>query len=295
MHVFLRLLAWLPLPVIHALGAGLGLLAWAFSPRLRRDTAANLAQAGLDSAAMRLKAAAELGKGVAELFPIWLRPLDRALEMVRECRGWEHAEAAVARGRGVVLLCPHLGSQELAGLYFAPRWPVVALYRRPRQDWFHELMLAGRQRGKLSTVEPGVRGVRAMLKALKQNAFVFILPDQTANKGDGAWMPFFGRQAFMPVLPYRLLEATGATPLLVYAERLAYGRGFRLWIEPLPDLPAEADQAGKLVNQRIEAAIRRHPAQYLWNYRIYRYRPDLMPPPPGVIERKSADDTDERR
>ncbi len=280
MRVFFRLFAWLPLPVIHALGAATGLLAWLFAPRLRRDTAANLAQAGLDSGAMRLKAAAELGKGAAELFPIWLRPLDRALGLVRECRGWEHVEAAVARGRGVVLLCPHLGSQELAGLCFAPRWPVVALYRRPRQDWFHELMLAGRQRGRLVTVEPGVRGVRAMLKALKRNEFVFILPDQAAAKGEGAWMPFFGRHAFMPVLPYRLLEATGATPLLVYAERLALGRGYRLWIEPLPALPHEAAEAGRLVNARIEAAIRRHPAQYLWNYRLYRYRPDLMPPPP---------------
>lgn len=280
MLVLFRLLAWLPLPLLHAIGALFGLLAYALRPRLRRDIRGNLAQAGLDRPGMRLAAAAELGKGVLELFPIWLRPLDRALRLVRERRGWEHVEAAVAQGRGVVLLCPHLGSQELAGLSFAPGFPVTALYRRPRQDWFHRLMLTGRQRGRLTTVEPGVRGVRAMLKALKRNEFVFILPDQAASKGDGAWLPFFGRPAFMPLLPYRLLEATGATPLLVYAERLSLGRGFRLWVEPLPELPVDSSAAGQRVNARIETNIRRHPAQYLWNYRIYRYRRGLMPAPP---------------
>lgn len=279
MRLLLKLFAWLPLPLTHALGAGLGRLVLLLRPRLARDMAVNLGQAGLDSAGLRGRAAAELGKGVLELLPIWLRPLDKALKLVRECQGWQHVVAAVARGRGVVLLTPHLGSQELAGLYFAPHFPVTALYRRPRQDWFHELMLAGRQRGRLTTVEPGTQGVRAMLKALKRNEFVFILPDQTASKGDGAWLPFFGRHAYMPVLPYRLLESSGATPLLVYAERLAFGRGFRLHIEPL-DLPAEPQQAGTEVNRRIEAAVRRHPAQYLWNYRIYRYRADFMPPPP---------------
>ncbi|MEW5892669.1 MAG: lysophospholipid acyltransferase family protein [Pseudomonadota bacterium] len=284
MRPLLRLLAGLPLPLTHALGAGLGRLALLLRPRLAQDMAANLAQAGLDSAALRRRAAAELGKGVLELLPIWLRPLDKSLKLVREVRGWQHVEAAVARGRGVVLLCPHLGSQELAGLYFAPRFSVTALYRRPRQDWFHALMLAGRQRGRLTTVEPGKRGVRAMLQALKRNEFVFILPDQAASRGDGAWLPFFGRPAYMPLLPYRLLESTGATPLLVYAERLAFGRGFRLHIEPLTDLPRAPVEAAGAVNRRIEAAIRRHPAQYLWNYRIYRYRPDLMPPPPNATE-----------
>lgn len=280
MRVLLRLFAWLPLPLTHALGAGLGRVVLLLRPRLAHDMAVNLGQAGLNSAGLRRQAAAELGKGVLELLPIWLRPLDHALKLVRDCEGWQHVEAAVAKGRGVVLLCPHLGSQELAGLYFAPHFPVTALYRRPRQDWFHQLMLAGRQRGKLSTVEPGTRGVRAMLKALKRNEFVFILPDQAAAKGDGAWLPFFGRHAFMPLLPYRLLASTGATPLLVYAERLTFGRGFRLHIEALADLPGEPTEAGTAVNRRLEAAIRRHPAQYLWNYRIYRYRPDLMPPPP---------------
>ena len=282
MRLLFKFFAWLPLPLTHALGGVLGMLALPFSGRLRRDMANNLAQAALNRDGLRLRAAAHLGKGLIELLPIWLRPLDRTLKLVRECEGWQHVEVAIAKGKGIVLLCPHLGSQELAGLYFAPHFPVTALYRRPRQDWFHELMLAGRQRGKLTTVEPGMTGVRAMLKALKRNELVFILPDQVASKGDGTWLPFFDRPAYMPLLPYRLLEATGATPLLVYAERLSFGRGFKLHIEPMGDLPADPVEAGTAVNRRIEAAVHRHPAQYLWNYRIYRYRPDFMPPPPGA-------------
>ncbi len=275
----LKLSASVPLPVAHGVGTLFGWLAVLLRQRLRQEIRTNLRAAGLDHSAMFLRVGGELGKALAEMLPIWLRPLDRAVALVRDCRGWEHVDAAIAKGKGVVVLSPHLGCQELAGLYFAPRWPTVALYRPPREAWAHALMVQGRQRGQGRIVEPNTRGVRTLLQALRRNEFVFILPDQTANTGEGEWLPFFGRQAFMPILPYRLLQTTGATPLLVYCERLRWGRGYRLWIEPVPDLPPQINAAGRMVNSQIEAAIRRHPTQYLWNYRLYRV-PGAAPPPP---------------
>lgn len=278
-RLFFTLIAHLPLPLIHALGVVFGGLAVLLRGRLRREIRRNLAAAGLDKHRMWLGVGAELGKTLTEVLPIWLRPLTQALHWIRQVDGWEHVEAAVARGKGVVMLSPHLGSQELAGLYFAPRFPTVALYRPPREAWAHALMKYGRQKALGRIVEPNAQGVRTLLKSLRSNEFVFILPDQTANTGEGTWLPFFGRYAFMPILPYRLLQATGATPLLVYCERLPWGRGYRLHIEALKDLPADVHAAGREVNARIETAIYRLPSQYLWSYRLFR-APGAAPPPP---------------
>ncbi|OYY94928.1 MAG: hypothetical protein B7Y41_05055 [Hydrogenophilales bacterium 28-61-23] len=272
MLAILKLLARLPLPLVHFLGALVGLLSL-LHPRHRRVIAENLRQAGLYTPGLLVKSAMELGKGMSELAPIWLRPLDEVTGWVREVRGWEHIEAARAAGKGLIVLGPHLGSLELAGSYLASHLPITVLYRRPRQEWAHTMMQTGRNRGQAKIVQPNLGGVRALLTALKHNEAAWVLPDQKANKGEGAWAPFFGRWAYMPTLLYRLASASGAKPLLFCCERLAWGRGYRLIIEPLPDLPADNEVAMRIVNRVLEASVRRIPEQYLWSYRLHRVFP----------------------
>jgi Kdo2-lipid IVA lauroyltransferase/acyltransferase len=273
----LRLFARLPLPAVHFIGAILGFLSL-LRGRHRRVIAENLRRAGLYSPALLIRTSIELGKGITELLPIWLRPLDEVTNWVREVRGWEHVEAARQEGKGLIVLGPHLGCLELAGLYMAARMPTTALYRRPRQNWVHEMMLTGRNRGQGLAVEPNLRGVRALLTALKRNEVAWVLPDQKANRGEGAWVPYFGDWAYMPTLLYRLAGSSGARPLLFCCERLSWGRGYRLEFEPLPDLPADTGQAMRVVNHALEQSIRRLPAQYLWTYRAHRRHRGEVPP-----------------
>jgi KDO2-lipid IV(A) lauroyltransferase len=141
------------------------------------------------------------------------------------------------------------------------------------------MMKAGRERGETRTVPSDRSGVKGLLSALKRNETAFILPDQVANKGDGVWVPFFGRQVYLPTLPYRLAAATGAATLLLVCERLPRGRGYRIRIEALGVLPEETDQAAARVHARIEARIREMPDQYLWSYRIFRQHRRAPPPP----------------
>lgn len=277
MYFLFRVLALLPLPVVHFLGALLGVLSL-LRPRYRQGIAENLRHAGLFSPGMLLRSSIELGKGMTELAPIWLRPLAKVTRWVREVRGWEHVEAARAAGKGLIVLGPHLGCLELAGLYLAARLPITALYRRPRQNWAHAMMQAGRNRGQAKMVEPNLSGVRALLTALKRNEAAWVLPDQKANKGEGAWAPLFGRWAYMPTLLYRLAGSSGARPLLFYCKRLSWGRGYRLVIEPLPNLPADNAAAMRIVNQALEASVQHLPSQYLWSYRLHRLHHDDVPP-----------------
>ncbi len=263
--------------MVHFIGAILGVLSL-LRTRHRRSIADNLRQAGLYSPGLVARASMELGKSITELVPIWLRGLDDITAWVREVRGWEHVEAAKAAGKGFIVLGPHLGCLELAGLYMASRTPLTALFRRPRQDWVYDMMLIGRNRGHGKAVEPNLRGVRALLTAIKHNEGAWVLPDQKANKGEGAWAPFFGRWAYMPTLLYRLADSSGARLLLFRCERLSWGRGYRLVIEPLPELPAETDQAMRVVNHALEDMVRRLPAQYLWSYDLHRVRQHETPP-----------------
>lgn len=276
-----ELLARLPLPVLHGLGGLVGVLSL-LRPRHRRLLRSNLAIAGLAGEVSLVAVAAGLGRSIMELSAVWLRPLDAAIGLIREIQGREHLAAAQARGKGVVLLAPHLGCWELGGLWFSAHYPVTALYRPPPQAWAHELMKAGRERGLATTVPPDRSGVKALLAALKRNQAVFILPDQVANKGDGVWAPFFGQPVYLPALPYRLAAATGAATLMMVCERLPRGTGYRLHIEPLENLPAAPEAAAALTHAKIEQFVRAMPAQYLWSYRIFR-RHNKAPPPPESL------------
>lgn len=278
MLFLLRLLSRFPLPVIHALGAALG-VAGLLRRRHRAVLRENLMRSGLYGTRTLLRVAMEFGKCVAELPRVWLAPLPRVFSLVREVRGWEHLEAARALGKGAVLLTPHLGCWEVCGMYIASRVPCTALYTPPRQAWVHAMMREGRQRSGVKTVPPGAAGVRALFRQLLAGESVFILPDQTANRGEGLWLRFLGAPAYMPVLPYRLLDRTGAVPLLVFARRLSWGRGFRLYIEPMPRPPdATVETLARGASEAMSALIRRHHEQYLWSYRLWRRRGDTPPP-----------------
>ena len=94
MHFLLRLVARLPLPLLHRVGAALGWLVYLVSPRYRNMIKRNLEIAGLDSARMRAAVVEETGKGALEIPSIWLRPHRDVVKLVVEASGWEHVERA---------------------------------------------------------------------------------------------------------------------------------------------------------------------------------------------------------
>jgi KDO2-lipid IV(A) lauroyltransferase len=216
---------------------------------------------------------------VVELIAVWLRPYDRVLKLVRDTRGWERIDAARAAGRGVIVIAPHIGCFEMINLHYAARHPFTAMYKPPRKPFLGRLMLAGRQRGQATLVPTDLSGVRALLAALKRHEAIGILPDQVATGGDGVWAPFFGRPAYTPTLVASLQRKTGAAAFFVAAERLAWGRGYRLHVTPLAEtLPEDKTAAAARINQGVEDVVRRFPAQYLWSYNRHK-RPGGAPDP----------------
>jgi len=279
MASLLRVAAHFPLPLLHALGTLAGWAVYLLSPRYRRFLRDNLRRAGFGEASVRRTAIAEGGKAVLELPAVWLRDLDAVARLVVDAEGWDHVEAALEPGRGLILLTPHLGCWEIAGQYIASRIPLTVMYSPPKLKALEPYMVAGRSREMLKSVPADLRGVRAMLKALKRGEAIGMLPDQVPGVGEGEWVDFFGRPAYTMVLVSRLAEQTGAPVLLVFAERLPKGAGYRFVVEPmLPARPPESPV--RALNRSLEQLIRRRPEQYLWAYN--RHKVPAGAPQPGA-------------
>jgi KDO2-lipid IV(A) lauroyltransferase len=283
MFTLIRALAALPLRVLHVLGGLLGWASYLGSSSYRARFRANAGRAALAPARVR-PAVAHAGRMVAELPFLWLRPPGQPLGGLLRWEGAHLLDEAVAAGRGLVLLTPHLGCFEVCAQAYAERCgaqqPITALYRPARQAWLRQLEETARHRPGLLTAPASLAGVRQMLRALRQGQTVGLLPDQVPPEGMGVWAPFFGEPAYTMTLATRLVQQTGAAWLLMACERLPQGRGYVVHVsrppQPLPERPAAGDEAAHqtecaaVINRAMEHLIRQHPGQYLWGYHRYK-------------------------
>ncbi len=282
--VLFRVIAYLPLPLAQGLGAALGGLLSLFPNETRRVARRNIYRCFPDwSPAQRRRllrqSLRQTGRTAAETAAIWLWPLPRVLLRVREVEGEELLQQGMARGRGVIMLSPHLGSWEMSGLYLSAQWGITSMYRPPKLMAMNALMQQGRERGGARLVPTDASGVRALLRALRQGRMIGILPDQDPERESGVFAPFFGHPANTMVLLPKLARKSGATVLFIYAERLSRGRGFRLHIRPAPDGIDDADlgRAAASLNQGVEACVRQLPVQYQWGYKRFKGQPEGEP------------------
>lgn len=276
-----RLFDWMsrrPLWLLHAIGAWVGWLTWWASPTYRHRFQALIAQAGIAPGPAR-RAVAEAGRMAMELPFLWLRPADRPMGELLQVQGTEFVDAAHARGKGLLLLTPHLGCFEICAQAYAERFapqygPITVLYRPARQPWLREVMETSRQRPGLATAPATLAGVRQMIRGLRRGEAVGLLPDQVPPDGMGVWSPFFGKPAYTMTLAARLVQQTGATMLLIWGERLPSGKGYVVRISPLTEaLPEDANaqaESAAVVNRAMEQLIAQCPQQYLWGYHRYK-------------------------
>ena len=264
-----QVLAKLPLWLLHGVGAVLGWTVFLLSPSYRRNFVANAAQAGLSRSQWRA-AVSSAGRLALEVPRLWLgKPVPVSWE------GAERVGAALAHGKGIVIITPHLGCFEVAAQAYAQRFgsthPVTALYRPARQAWLSEVEARSRARSGLRTAPTTTAGVRQMLKALKSGHCVGILPDQVPPLGQGVWQYFFGKPAYTMTLSVRLAQMTGAVTLLAWCERLSWGRGYVLHILPAPTIQGlDGTSALAAMNHALESLIVQHSDQYLWGYARYK-------------------------
>jgi len=267
---FLDLLARLPMSWFHRAGSLFGWLMYFFSPPDARRLRENLRASGAFSSEREFRSLlrgsiGHTGKTAAEWVKVWFAPLAEIQRLV-ECHGWGVVEESRGAGKPIIFLLPHLGSFQIALRYLASRLPLTALYRPPPVRWLERSMIAGSKRARLSMAPTNLKGVEALLQALRRGEAIALPPDQAPRSRGGAWVDFFGRLAYTATLPRKLQRATGAVIIAAFAERLARGAGFRLHLERVP--AEHFDETA--LNQLVEELVRRCPSQFLWSYNRYR-------------------------
>lgn len=297
-RVLLGGLCWcfrlLPVPLAVALGRGLGWCLQHVVRFRRRVVALQLRLAfGRDHDAAALAALTtgvyrHLGLLFVELLRLPGITRDRVRQTI-DVRGEEHLQAALAAGKGVLLLAGHLGNWELAGLAL-PTWGYAAAaigkeMKHPAGDVLRRML---RDDNGFPTI-PRRDSLKLILRELKANHIVVVLIDQNMTAAEGVFVDFFGYPACTLKALAVLAARTGAAVVPGAICRLPDLRRHR--VELLPALPpplasgdAEADlqRRTQQYTRVLEDLIRQHPDQWLWIHKRWRTRP--AGEPAGTID-----------
>lgn len=177
--------------------------------------------------------------------------------------GAEHAHAAAAAGRGVVVVTAHVGNWELGGRLLArqlarPTHVVVAAEADPRLERF--------LRGGPAPVRFVRRGAPtaalSLVPALRRGDVVALQGDRAlGTRGDVA-VPFFGADAAFPLGPFVLARAAGVAVLPAFC-LLGADRRYTVSVEPPIEVEAgsESDALARWAGA-LEAVVARHPEQW---------------------------------
>lgn len=193
--------------------------------------------------------------------------------------GLEHYQAALARGKGVLILTGHLGAWELSSFYHSlmgfPMGMVIRrLDNRPLDAWVNGIRCMHGNR----VLHKG-DFARGLLKAMHEGSAVGILMDTNMTPPQGIFAKFFGLEACTASGLARVALKSGAAVLpgfmLWEADEGRYVLHFGPELEFSRSGNAEQDvhAATALCNQTIESWVRRYPDQWLWIHRRWKTRP----------------------
>lgn len=252
----------LPEPVMRRLGRLGGRIWYLVDPGRRRMVRRHMRRLG-EPEEKAVEVFASYGRYWAETF--WARPsrMDR-LKSLLTIDGLDNLRRAMAAGKGVVVVLPHLGNWEAAALIGQMLdLPVVAVAERLANRHITEWFTAQRAMFGIEIVLTGKRGlVGRLAELLNQGKAVCLLADRDLS-GRGIEVEFFGERTTLPGGPAVLARRTGA-PLVAVAVYFKPGAGHHGVIgEPIP-IPEQADPAETTqhIADSLEELIRRDPVQW---------------------------------
>ena len=269
----LRAIELLPFPAQRRVGAALGRLIrrlpLAYVRIARRNIELCMPTLSPQGQSRMLDALCEIvGVALCETATTWWSS-DRRVHQLAEVQGLEHLQAALAKGRGAIMIGGHFTTIEIATRILGTVVPLNVVYRPTKNALLSHTMLTSFSRhGKPIAHDD----IRTMIRALRTNEVVWYAPDQSYRNKGAAMVKFFGIPAATTTATSRLARISGAAVLTYFPERLPGLAGYRVVIGPaFEDFPGcDPVHDVERFNALLEAQIRKVPEQYLWMHRRFK-------------------------
>ncbi len=212
------------------------------------------------------------GRGLIETASCWYSDLSKQQENTI-VDGKQYLDAALEKGKGVILLSFHMTSLEIGGCLLGAHYDFYAMYKPNKNPLFEKAMCDGRSRHLKGLLARD--NVRGTVKALRKNNIVWYAADQNYGGKTTVFVPFFDIQAATITATTKLAQMTGAAVVPFTQRRLRGDDRYQLTLYPafLP-FPGETeiDDAAQ-INLFLENYLKQYPVDYMWLHQRFRNRP----------------------
>ncbi len=192
------------------------------------------------------------------------------VELVDTHNFWE----AHQRGKGVLVIVPHMGNWELIGRFFRfSGIPAHAVSRKQRPAWVARFVSATRKENGIQEIDKR-NALRPVLTALKRGETVNLLIDQHARK-EAIQTTFFGQPAMTVGSAALIALRTGCT-VVVAASFRKPDLGIGVVVSEIIETIETGDREQDILTntQRyvdvIERYVRQYPDCWMWMHRRWR-------------------------
>ncbi len=272
---FLWLLHWLPLPILRALGGGLGRLFYVFAHERRNVVLTNLRlcfpeRSDAERVAMARQHFIVFAKAFLDRTLGWWASKERLQRLIR-IQGVENLSDP--EGRPIILLSPHFIGLDAGATRISMYVPGCTVYSRQKNQVLDKLLYDGRGRFADTVMLSRKDGMRKIVKAMKDGYRFYYLPDMDFGPKESIFVPFFGVQAATIPALSRLARLTGARIVACITRQVA--DGYEVEVMPAWDnFPGESVEADtEFMNRFIESQVLRMPEQYYWVHKRFKTRP----------------------
>lgn len=278
----MRLLSFMPLPVLWVLGSVLGFFFHLFPSKIKKTALINAGlcfpelgkegQAGLVRRHFRSLGVSILCYGLGW----WSSPA--RLHRLIKFRDRHYYDEAIAAGKSIIVFAPHFLALDITGITLSSERLYISMYRASRNMLIDRMLKRRSQYGAVLFERKS--NLKALIRHLREGRPFYYLPDQDPGGAESVFVPFFGVPTATVTALSRIAKMTNAAVIPCYNRILPWGRGFEVrFEEPLGDFPSgDLEKDARRMNEEIEKAIRQNPEQYLWGYRRFKTRPAGSPP-----------------
>lgn len=281
-----RFMSFLPLWLAMAIGRFLGWV-WYYIVPIRRGVALkNIRRALGDELSEKEQRKiirqlfSNFGMYIVELLRIPHMTVAENEKLVK-IEGLEHFDAALADGKGVILVATHLDNVDLGGCSMAMRGAPIAVVVKEMGKTAEEYISKVRENTGVIIIPR--KGTKNLIKQLlAENKIVTIVIDQHLSKHRAIACEFFGQLAATTPAPARFAFETGAPIIpgvITRGEKAGYHN-----VKILPpfelETPSEDRKANirhntERLNHLIEGWIREAPDEWWWFHKRWKIHNDL--------------------
>ncbi len=275
-------LAWLmvklPVSWLYRLGAALGAFSIHVAPYRRRVCATNIRLCFPEytpeqQAQLVRDCFQSMGISLIETLLAWLGSDKKLSALTLNVEGLENLHRLSENGDASGALCLgfHFTTLEIIGRLLSKHLSFALFYRSHLNPLFDYFMAKSRARYAYKILER--EDLRGLIRVVQQGVPMWYAPDQDYGRKVSVFAPFFNIPTATITMPAKMARRFNLKvfPITYYRDK---EYRYHIDIQPaLENYPSEDEvENATRINQILEAAIRAHPEQYLWQHRRFKTR-----------------------